>query len=395
MIARICGLFVLGAMLVGMGEPPRIAYERLALEARAARERQDHAVYAARVRAMADLLPGHPATHVSLARALSLNGERQGAIDTLTRLADWGFAYDPAADPAFGALRDDPGFVAAGRRLAANNAPRGGPATATGLGLAGQQPEGVARTGEDIFLIGTLDGMIYRHVAQHRQTPRRLVAVGWAVAGIRPDERTGTFLACITDQAGGRALVQRHRLADGGLVAMYPLPSSGAFCNDIALTATGFAVTDSHNGLVFEYRGDRLVALSLTPLFYPNGIASDPDSGRLFVAHGNGILTIDPRTGESLTLAPEGTLLGGIDGMVWHEGSRVAMQNVVDPPRLLRITPASDGRAARVEAILSGHPQLAGATTVAVENGEALVLSQTGIPSGALPDDPILLRAPL
>jgi hypothetical protein len=394
-IGRVGVLIAIGAMLAGMADPPRTTYERLAGEARAARERQDYPTYVARIRAMADLLPGHPVSHYSLARALSLNGDRQGAIDTLISLADWGFAYDPGADPAFAGLRGDPRFAAAGRRLAANKTPRGGPATAAALGLAGQQPEGVARIGEDTFLIGTLDGMIYRYAAQQGQTPHRLVSMGWAVAGIRPDESTGTFLACVTDEAGGRALVQRHRLADGALVAMYPLPSSGAFCNDIALTAAGFAVTDSNNGLVFELRGNRLGALPLAPLFYPNGIASNPDGGKLFVAHGNGVLSLDRRTGEAVTLAPEGSLLGGIDGMVWHDGALIAMQNVVEPPRLLRITPGSDGRPARVEPIFSASPQLAGATTVTVEGGEVLVLSQTGIPNGTLPDDPILLRVPL
>jgi hypothetical protein len=188
-------------------------------------------------------------------------------------------------------------------------------------------------------------------------------------------------------------MVQRRRLSDGALIAMYPLPAAGTFCNDIALVPGGFVATDSNNGILYRLQNARLVALPTAPLMFANGIAADPSGSRLYVATGNGVMAVDLATNAVRPVAAA-QLLGGIDGMVWHDGALYAVQGTVAPPRLLRITPAEDGTA-RVEALLSGHPSLAGATTVALRPGEAIVLSQTGIPNGSRPDDPVLLRVPI
>jgi hypothetical protein len=93
-------------------------------------------------------------------------------------------------------------------------------------------------------------------------------------------------------------------------------------------------------------------------------------------------------------LTAQATALGGVDGLVWHNGGLIAVQNVTVPARLLRIVPDAAGRAT-VEPLLVGGPLLERATTVAVRDGHAYVLSHTGIPDGEAPNDPILVRVPL
>ena len=72
-----------------------------------------------------------------------------------------------------------------------------------------------------------------------------------------------------------------------------------ALCNDIALLKNGsFAVTDSNNG-VFHLVDGKLEPLALTtPVYQPNGIASDPDKNRLYVAHAGGVVVQDLATGK-------------------------------------------------------------------------------------------------
>ncbi|HKR24661.1 MAG TPA: hypothetical protein VJS15_05345, partial [Allosphingosinicella sp.] len=259
------------------------------------------------------------------------------------------------------------------------------------IGLPARRPEGVAALPDGRFVVGTWDGQIYM---LSESLPALFGRGSGIVAGIRPDPATGTLLACFTDEEGGRAVVQRHRIADGAVVAMYPLPASRAFCNDIALTGDGFAVTESNGGRVYQLARGRLVPLPIEPLFYPNGIAADPASGRLYIAHGSGILVFDARAGRSAPLEVDGTLLGGIDGLAWHDGGLIAVQNVAVPARVLRIAPDSGGPAA-VRLLLSGSALLQGATTVAARGGAAFILSHTGIPTGAPPNDQILIRVPL
>jgi hypothetical protein len=396
MKARLAGkalaLALVAAALTAQAEPPGARYERIVAEARAARQAQDYPVYLDRVRQLAALLPGHSTSHYSLARGQGLGGDRAAAVAALGRLADLGYAYDAAADPAFEPLRGDPAFTAVASRLAANRAVRGSAGASIALGLEGQQPEGVATIAPGSFLVGTLRGAVYRVDAG--AAPRELARAGASIVGLRPDPASGTFLACVSDMEAGRSSVQRRRLADGSLVADYPLPGARTFCNDVALVPGGFVATDSTAGLVYRLRGDRLEALAIEPLFFPNGIAADPAGRHVYVAHGNGILAVDLASGAARNLADGGALLGGIDGMIWHDGSLYVMQNVVAPARLLKVTPSPDG-SARVEPVLSGHASLAGATTVAIDGNDAVILSQTGIPNGTPPDAPILLRVPL
>ena len=110
--------------------------------ARAARESGDQAAYLANVRKLAAFTPGHPSIQIALARGLALDGDRAEAVAQLNRIADLGFSFKAADDPAFQGLKDDPGFVAAAQRLA-ENGKGSGRGKVIKLGLTGGS-EGVA-----------------------------------------------------------------------------------------------------------------------------------------------------------------------------------------------------------------------------------------------------------
>ena len=144
---------------------------------------------------------------------------------------------------------------------------------------------------------------------------------------------------------------------------------------------------------MFRLERGRLAALGFgRPLFFPNGIAVDPAAGRLFVADAEGIMVQDIATARSWQLAPETTSIAAIDGMVWHEGALIAVQNQTIPARLLRIRPDSAARRAAVE-MLSADPALGNSATVAVTDGEAFVYSRPA--DGDAGGRPKLLRVRL
>ena len=362
--------------------------------ARAARERGDHAAYLANVRKLAAFTPGNPAIQIAEARGLALDGDGAGAVAQLNKIADLGFSFAAASDAAFQKLKDDPGFVAAVKRLADNGKGTGRGNGIIKLGLTGGS-EGVAWSETTkSFLMGS-SGSIYAYKLDGEGAARPIAkAAGAQILGIRPDPASRSYLVCVNEPDGRNSAVVRHDESSGEIKATYKLPTQNALCNDIALLKNNsFAVTDSNNG-VFHLVDGKLEPLALTtPVYQPNGIASDLDKNRLYVAHAGGVVVHDFATGKSRELVSKKTLVGGIDGMVWHKGSLVGVQNPrnVDM-RLLRITPDAEAKAADVFVLLAGADFPGDARTVAIAGDEAFVIGTTG--SGER-DEPILIRAPL
>ncbi|HYG48765.1 MAG TPA: hypothetical protein VD846_12605 [Allosphingosinicella sp.] len=381
-------------LLAGEAEPSPLAKFQLHnREARAARERSDHAAYLRHVRVVQSLLPGNASVRYSLARAYALNGHRDSAVAELATLARQGFAYRVLEEPAFAGMAGQEAFRKVAAELLANG-PGEGAARLESLKLPDEM-RGEAITWSPAsrsFLLGGEGGV--HSLAPDGGSSRLLGRWDAQVLGIRADPATATFLTCVNHEEAGTSQVARHRLSDGALLATYPLPAAGALCNDIALLPDGgFAVTDSNNSLVFRLEGGRLAPLSFSrPIFLPNGIAADPASGRLFVADANGILVHDIAAGASWHLEPEATSIAGIDGMIWHKGALVGVQNQTIPARLLRIRPDSAARRAEV-AVLLADPAVGNSATVAAMDDEAFVYSRSR-DEGAQ-DQPRLLRVRL
>ncbi|HEX4665579.1 MAG TPA: hypothetical protein VH207_03185 [Chthoniobacterales bacterium] len=68
-----------------------------------------------------------------------------------------------------------------------------------------------------------------------------------------------------------------------------------------------------------------------------NGIALAPD-GTLYVTLSTGIARVEPASGEPTRLPqPETVVTGRIDGLYWHEGDLLGIQNSTNPGRVIRI----------------------------------------------------------
>ena len=364
--------------------------------ARAAREHGDTAGYLANARKLAAFTPGHPGLQVALARGMGLEGDRSGAVAQLNKIADLGFSFDAGNDTAFQRMKDDPGFVAAAKRLGENGKGTGRSKGVIKLGLPGGS-EGVAWSeSSKSFLMGS-SGSIYAYKLDGDGVAKPIAKAGGSqILGIRPDPASRSYLVCVNEPDGSNSGVVRHDEAAGEIKAAYKLPLPSGYSNDLALLRNGsFAVTDSNHG-VFHLVNGKLEPLRLTtPVYQPNGIASDLDKNRLYVAHAGGVVVHDLTTGKSWELAVAGTLIGGIDGMVWHKGSLIGVQNPARmASRLLRITPDAHAKTAQVDVLLAGADFPGPVTTVAIAGDDAFVIGAIGGANGER-EEPVLIRAAL
>ena len=108
---------------------------------------------------------------------------------------------------------------------------------------------------------------------------------------------------------------------------------------EVAKDGTAYA-SDSITPRLFRLTpdGDALEIFSEDPRFVnPQGIALDEKNDRIFMAdYLSGIFAIDTNTGEATQLANETDAhLGGIDGLYYHKGGLVGIQNGSTPLRIV------------------------------------------------------------
>ncbi len=317
-----------------------------------------------------------------LASALALTGDAAGAFAALRHFAVLGYSADLAADSDFVRLRGNEAFAELTRRLARNGEPLVASRVAFELPKRDLLTEGIAHDArDDVFFVGSV----------HQSKILRVTRTGavsefapelpgrWAPLGLRVDRSRGALwvaAAALPQTAGssptdsGRSAILRYDLRSGCLTARYDAPADGAphAIGDLVVTRGGEVyATDSRAPVLFRVpaRGDTLEPFVRSPLLLSGqGLALTPDERSLYVAdYSRGILRVDLR-GRSVSLveAVDSVLALGIDGLYFHRGSLVGIQNGVTPHRVARFTlsPAGD-RLVRAEGPRACASQIPGA----------------------------------
>ena len=213
-------------------------------------------------------------------------------------------------------------------------------------------PEGLAYDEkQNVFYLGSLnrrkivkiaatDGKITDFVAADRYNLL-------PVLGIRMDPADATVWANSFTERGKTELL--HFSASGELLGRYALKDDAKHgFNDLVVRKNGEVITtDSLSGQV--YRFDRK-SQAFTPLAvhrqlsYPNGIALAENDEELFIADDLGVVRVDLSSGTSADVNPgPRSTLAGIDGLYWHKGSLVAVQNGIGAPRVATFRLSPDG----------------------------------------------------
>jgi tetratricopeptide (TPR) repeat protein len=349
-------------------------YETLAVKAYQAK---DYAGFLENMKQAAALRPDQPRIVYNLSAAYALNGRKGEAIDWLGRLARMGLSYDAGKDDDFASIRDSREFANVLALFRNNRSPVGLASQAFTVHEKGLVPESVAY---DPSTRSFYVSSVYRRKIL-RVTPKGEVREFaterdglWSVMGMKVDAARRELWVCTAAQPQmsnyvaaerGRSGVFKFDLRTGRLAGKYMLPddSKQHWLGDLALDSRGDVyATDSLSPALYVLRrgADKFeTVLEGEPFASPQGLDFSADEKRLFVAdYAKGVFVVDLETKKYAPLAPapDSTMLG-IDGLYFYRGRLVAVQNGVNPNRVVQFFLSRDlSRVERFETVAANQP---------------------------------------
>jgi hypothetical protein len=303
------------------------------------------------------LRPGHPRLMYNLAAANALTGHSAEALKWLDSVAKMGLIYPAAEDTDFASIKESAEFKGIVKKFELNKAPLINSVPAFTLREKGFIPESVAYDPKTkTFYLGS----VYK---------RKIVAIDqsgaakdfatesaglWSVMGMKVDAERRLLWVCTAahlqmsnynPEENGNSAILKFDLQTGKLVKKYLLANKpkAHWLGDLVLNSAGevFA-SDSISPAVYVIRRDR----DELELFLENkdfvslqGLAFAKGEKVLFLAdYSNGIFAIDVASHKVTRLpGPSDATLLGIDGLYHHRGNLIAVQNGVNPMRVIQV----------------------------------------------------------
>jgi hypothetical protein len=305
----------------------------------------------AAVQRLQPTLPDRGASLYFLAAAKQHLRETREALALLKECIALQEGFDPSGEPAFLELKSSKEFT-----TLVETAHRDFPVAAqareafrtTEKDLV---PEGLAYDARrNVFYLGSLNRRKIVEIGRDGSVSDFVPAdrLGLLpVLGIRLSPNDGTVWADSYTDSGRTELL--HFDAAGKLLGRFkPEDSAKHGFNDLVIRENGEVITtDSLANKVFQFdpAAKTFKALSMhRALFYPNGIALSEDERRLYVADSLGVVAVELASGESHDVDPGAkSTLAGIDGLYWHNGSLIGIQNGIGSPRIAAFHLSSDG----------------------------------------------------
>jgi hypothetical protein len=319
------------------------------------------------VEKLKDVVPDHGAVLYFLAEQKQHLGETLDVLKLLKECVALREGFDPSGGPAFTGLKEQKEF-----KDLVESVHRDFPAVAQArVAFVTEEkdliPEGLAFDEKrNVFYMSSMnrrkivqiaeDGVVTDFVPGDRD---KLLPV----LGIRMDPNDATVWANSFSERGKTELL--HFSATGELLGRFaPKDAAKHGFNDLVVRKNGeVIVTDSLSGKVyrFERKSETFSVLAQNrELSYPNGIALADDDQQLFIADDLGVVRLDLTSGASADVNP-GTrnTLAGIDGLYWHKGSLIAIQNGIGSPRVAAFRLSKDGLRVTQTVVLENRSPLA------------------------------------
>ncbi|MHB8077900.1 MAG: SMP-30/gluconolactonase/LRE family protein [Candidatus Krumholzibacteriia bacterium] len=392
----------------------------------AARQAGAFGLYRDRVAAALELEPGHPMLLLHMARACALEGDTLQAGEWLVRAAATGVQIDLSSEPDLAAVRGTAQWDQAAELVAQHAAPEGAAEIVARITEPDYLPEGIAAdpVSGDLF-VGSMrlrkivrvgaDGVGHDFVPAGRDG---LASVG----GLKVDADRRLLWACSSasvQMSGGTAAdssrtgLYAFDLESGRTVTRVMLADTtrAHFLNDCALDRDGNVYTaDTMQGGVYVLRvdADRFeTVVEPGVLVGANGLALSDDGRRLYVSeYALGITAVDLPSGDRARLQhPEEIAVCYTDGLLWHQGSLIVVQNGRGLDRVARLYLDESGlRVIGMTVLAARLPGFDEPTTATLAGGACLFVANSELnrfgPDGRLrPADPrrdfLIMRTPL
>lgn len=298
-----------------------------------------------------------------LARILS--GKMDEAITLTKEIADRGVNLELPPNEAFDRMRADPHFILVAEQFARNAVPKGVAVVAAEFPESGVLPEAISKSGKRLLIGSVRTGEIF----DAKDNLKRFAKLNGGIFDVE-QRKEGVFAAVNNQLAfeGEKEPVQASVVwldpTSADEIERYSLGPGPTLIGDIEISKRGcIFASDSLTPRIFrletqisemsakpeaftEIKDDRFVNLQ--------GLALDEKSSRLYVAdYLAGLFAINLETGSVSTIEnPTGAHLGGIDGLYFHKGNLIGVQNGVSPQRLVRIKLDKGGRRAELLEVL-------------------------------------------
>jgi sugar lactone lactonase YvrE len=324
------------------------------------------------------LRPTHQSYTYNLAVAYALTGDKKEALTWLARGAAMGLIYPLSDDADFNSIKETAEFKAILKKIESNKLPVTNSTTQFTIKEKGLIPESVAYDPDtQTFYVGSVYKRKILSVDGRGEVREFASAQGdglWSVMGMKVDAGRRHLWVCTVahpqmanylEEDQGRSAIFKYDLRTGRLIKKYLLPNrpKAHWLGDLVLDSNGdvFA-TDSVSPAIYAIprRKDELELFMESDEFVsPQGLALSRDEKQLFMAdYSKGIFVVNLQTKSYLDLAPapNSTLLG-IDGLYQHEGRLIAIQNGVNPQRVVRHTLNRNGDAVeRFDVLEANNP---------------------------------------
>ena len=400
------------------------AHRQLMQEATAAAKAGDTATVLTKLEAARALRPDYPRVRINLARFYVQAGRLDDAMQQLRDLAAMGLRLNIERDDAYAPLRDRPGFA----ELVA--------AFATNLGTTGRDETAWAITGMDGIIEGlavhpaTLESFFsdvhnrciwYRDVSGESAVMKKFSADTDGLLGVfalKVDAGRNTLWASssalpemkgYTEADKGRAFLAAYDLGTRRLARTYPVTPDGRehVLGDFVADGDGtIYVSDSTAPVIWRLAPGAATLekwLETDEFVSLQGVALSADGRKLYVAdYANGLWLVELATRTPrLLAAPARSTLFGIDGLYTVPGGLIAVQNGINPQRVIRIDLAADGTPAAVRVLGAGYPSMSDLALGQVVAGHFDFIGNSGWELHAKPDarpaprDVVILRTPL
>jgi hypothetical protein len=381
----------------GAATKPEKTFWDYNIEIRTARLKGDHETWAAAGAEVLKLAPDSPEVMISVSRANAALGRHDEALRLLEEAVRRGAGFEPDRFPEYERMKQEEPFLRIAKQAKANMAPV--PRAET-FALLPSSAEGVAYDPVSRRLFAGPEGEIVqideagkvspfasgnglRQVLGIKVDPERRLL--WAVSGRFPDTVPGPTPPPEDTGTGG---VHVYDLDKAERIAAYELDERPVLhgLNDIALARDGTVyVTDSTQGAIYRLKpgGKELERwLQDSKLSLLNGLVLSPDDKRLYVAHVEGVTVIDTGSRERKLLAPPAnTAVTTIDGLAWHKGSLIGVQNSPYFRRIVRIHLAENGTAIDKVTVLNARTPDYHQTTAAVAGDKLYVVGGSPLPN--------------
>ncbi|HVR41408.1 MAG TPA: hypothetical protein VMU84_20095 [Thermoanaerobaculia bacterium] len=343
--------------------------QQLFVDARAAYDKKDFAAYLQTMDALTKLRPGHPIVLFNHAGALALNDKAAESVAELDRLARMQIAMD-LSDHDLDSLRARDDFHAVEKSMSELRKQR-----ISTSSVAFRIPHKDLITESIVYDAKTRSFFIS---AVHKRKILRRDARGklhdfitdgiWGANGLGIDDKRRILYASSSayDSVEGFVATQGNQAAlfafnadTGALLAKYDAPK-GTFCDDLTVAPDGTVYVSDSTGSVLRLQPD---AKELDT-FVAKGAMRSPQgsafgNGALYVAdYGGAIWSVDPKT-ATVTRVQEPTDLAmiGIDGLEYHDGTLIGIQNGIEPARVVRFW-LDGNRITRSQILEMNHPMM-------------------------------------